>query len=351
MSDEFDIEVNFEQNGSMTFEIGHNSVRFPKAGIKINNEGLTSTNGMQIQTTKKVITHQHIKIGDIIGQGVSSYVCRGLYIPYNCEVALKIINVFDKDKRHQMLNDLSTLLNGIECEQQIKFYGAYYEEGTIRLVLEYMDQGSLRSLIEQIYKNNLVEFINEQIIATITYNILLGLQYLHKQKHQLHRDIKPENILINSQGQIKLTDFGISKQLENTIAIARTFVGTLMYMSPERTEGKNYSYASDIWSLGLIIYELATGKHPYAFSNKSMTYIQMIQSILKSDSPKLDNHPYSLEMKDFLNICLNKDQNKRLDAQTLLQHNWILKNVQNQNYVQQWIFLKDQKIKQKLQQS
>ncbi|CAD8184750.1 unnamed protein product [Paramecium octaurelia] len=344
MQDEFDIEVNFEQNSSMTFEIGHNSVRFPKAGIKINNEGLTTTNGEQIQNTQESITHQQIKVGDIIGQGVSSYVCRGLYLPYNCQVALKIINVFDKDKRHQMLNDLSTLLNGCECEQLIKFYGAYYEEGTIRLVLEYMDQGSLRSIIQQIYKHNLSELINEQIIATITYNILMGLQYLHQQKHQLHRDIKPENILINSLGQIKLTDFGISKQLENTIAIARTFVGTLMYMSPERTEGKNYSYASDIWSLGLIIYEMATGKHPYSVSNKQMTYIQMIQNILKSESPKLDNYPYSVEMRDFVNICLNKDQSKRLDAQTLLQHNWIIKNAQNGQYVQMWILQKDQKL-------
>ncbi|CAD8101871.1 unnamed protein product [Paramecium sonneborni] len=344
MQEEFDIEVNFEQNSSMTFEIGSNSVRFPKAGIKINNEGLTSTNGEQIQNTQESIIHQQIKIGDVIGQGVSSYVCRGYYIHQNCQVALKIINVFDKDKRHQMLNDLSTLLNGCECEQLIKFYGAYYEEGTIRLVLEYMDQGSLRNIIQQIYKNNLVELMNEQIIATITYNILMGLQYLHQQKHQLHRDIKPENILINSSGQIKVTDFGISKQLENTIAIARTFVGTLMYMSPERTEGKNYSYASDIWSLGLIIYEMATGKHPYSVQNKQMTYIQMIQNILKSESPKLDNYPYSLEMKDFVNICLNKDQNKRLDASTLLQHNWIIKNAQDGQYVQKWIIQKDQKL-------
>ncbi|CAK84523.1 unnamed protein product (macronuclear) [Paramecium tetraurelia] len=89
---------------------------------------------------------------------------------------------------------------------------------------------------------------------------------------------------------------------------------------------------------------MATGKHPYSVSNKQMTYIQMIQNILKSESPKLDNYPYSLEMRDFVNICLNKDQSKRLDAQTLLQHNWIVKNAQNSQYVQMWIMQKDQKL-------
>ena len=87
--------------------------------------------------------------------------------------------------------------------------------------------------------------------------------FLHTTKHQMHRDIKPENILLNSEGQLKLTDFGISKQLEKTYAITNTFVGTLIYMSPERMGGKNYSYSSDIWSLGLVILELACGKHPY----------------------------------------------------------------------------------------
>jgi serine/threonine protein kinase len=62
---------------------------------------------------------------------------------------------------------------------------------------------------------------------------------------------------------LKLTDFGISKQLEKTYAITNTFVGTLVYMSPERINGKNYSYLADIWALGIILVEFATGNHPY----------------------------------------------------------------------------------------
>lgn len=84
----------------------------------------------------------------------------------------------------------------------------------------------------------------------------------------MHRDIKPENILINSKGKIKLSDFGISKELEQTKALTNTFVGTLSYMSPERIQGHQYGYPSDIWSLGLVILELASGHFPVeAFTN------------------------------------------------------------------------------------
>jgi serine/threonine protein kinase len=87
--------------------------------------------------------------------------------------------------------------------------------------------------------------------------------YLHVVGNQVHRDIKPGNILINSKGEVKLTDFGIMKELEATHQLCQTFLGTKAYMSPERFEGLNYNNKSDIWSLGLIIIEMATGEYPY----------------------------------------------------------------------------------------
>lgn len=79
----------------------------------------------------------------------------------------------------------------------------------------------------------------------------------------MHRDIKPDNILVNSKGFVKLTDFGIGKVMESEEFLAGTFVGTMNYMSPERMEGEKYQYEGDIWSLGIVLIELATGSYPF----------------------------------------------------------------------------------------
>ena len=97
----------------------------------------------------------------------------------------------------------------------------------------------------------------------------MGLVYLHEQKHQIHRDLKSDNILVESNfGMAKMTDFGISKRLGAEDGdggqSTRTYTGTLCYMSPERLANQDYSYPSDIWSLGIVVYEMATGEHPYA---------------------------------------------------------------------------------------
>ena len=88
----------------------------------------------------------------------------------------------------------------------------------------------------------------------------------------MHRDIKPDNILVNTQGFVKLTDFGITKQLDETSALVSTFVGTLYYMSPERMEGEKYSFEGDIWSLGIVLIELVTGSYPYI---ESKVFLEM----------------------------------------------------------------------------
>lgn len=124
------------------------------------------------------------------------------------------------------------------------------------------------------------------------------MAFLHTYKHQIHRDIKPENILINSFGKVKLSDFGISRELEKTQSLCQTFIGTMTYMSPERMQGLEYNYSSDLWSLGLILYELSTGKYPYPLNGG---YIEIIQNIVTSNSPLLpENQEYSKEYKDFL---------------------------------------------------
>ncbi len=120
--------------------------------------------------------------------------------------------------------------------------------------MEYMDGGSLDLVLKKTGK------IPEKYSRKITYAVLRGLCYL-REKHQIiHRDVKPSNILVNSQGEIKICDFGVSGQLIDSMA--NSFVGTRSYMSPERLQGSQYSVASDLWSLGLSLCEISLGMYP-----------------------------------------------------------------------------------------
>ena len=102
--------------------------------------------------------------------------------------------------------------------------------------------------------------IPEDILGQLTVGIVKGLQYLWTLKI-MHRDLKPSNILVNSQGFVKLCDFGVSVQLINSIA--RTYIGTSAYMAPERLKGENYRMRAEIWSLGVLMFELVSGCFPY----------------------------------------------------------------------------------------
>lgn len=92
------------------------------------------------------------------------------------------------------------------------------------------------------------------------------MQYIH-HKRILHRDIKTSNIFLTSNGTVKIGDFGISKVLENTLDQASTVVGTPYYMSPEVCENKPYTFKSDVWALGCVLYELCTLKHAFDANN------------------------------------------------------------------------------------
>ena len=89
-----------------------------------------------------------------------------------------------------------------------------------------------------------------------------GLKYLHDRK-LIHRDVKPSNVLISSSGCIKLADFGLLRTLDQDQSFADSFVGSFLYMSPERLTGEPYSYSADIWGLGITLYTLVLGHYPY----------------------------------------------------------------------------------------
>ena len=198
-----------------------------------------------------------------------------------------------------------------------------------------MNLGSLDRVIETIRTKKIeMPCIPEKILSKITHQIIQGLYYLHKSKHQIHRDIKPANILLNTDGIVKLTDFGIAKALESTADFSHTFVGSRNFMSPERISGKEYSYPSDIWSVGLVVYELATGKYPYGEGND---FLSQIAKIVDGPEPSLPSQVFSKEFVDFISICLKKDPSERASIQDLNNHPWITAYINEESHVPDWL--------------
>ena len=145
----------------------------------------------------------------------------------------------------------------------IDFYGAFFQEGSVYICIEYMDGGS----VDKLYADG----VPENVLKKITLSSMMGLKSLKDDHNIIHRDVKPTNILVNSRGQVKICDFGVSGNL--VASIAKTNIGCQSYMAPERisgggmasagSTGGTYSVQSDIWSLGLTIIECALGRYPY----------------------------------------------------------------------------------------
>ena len=145
----------------------------------------------------------------------------------------------------------------INCQYIVKYYGSYFsrKSNTLWLILEYCSSGSVIDLMFSMDRT-----FNEYEISTIITMVLKGLDYIHK-KNLIHRDIKGANILLNEDGIAKIADFGIScmeKELDPD-----DDSGTPAYMAPETLHGKKQNFSVDFYSLGVIAYELITGKVPY----------------------------------------------------------------------------------------
>ncbi|KAH9224687.1 kinase-like domain-containing protein [Leptodontidium sp. 2 PMI_412] len=204
----------------------------------------------------------------------------------------------------------------------IDFYGAFFQEGAVYICIEFMDGGS----IDKIYGDG----IPENVLRKLTYATTQGLRTLKDDHNIIHRDVKPTNILVNTRGQVKICDFGVSGNL--VASIAKTNIGCQSYMAPERisgggmsqagSAGGTYSVQSDIWSLGLSIIECAMGRYPYPPETYNNIFSQL-SAIVDGEPPDLPEEGYSATARDFVHGCLNKIPKLRPTYSMLLAHPWL----------------------------
>ena len=170
--------------------------------------------------------------------------------------------------------------------------------------MEYCDNKDLKSFIN-IHKNN-NELINEEVIYNIILDICYGMKEIHS-KNLIHRDLKPENLFISKDYKIKIGDFGLSKQLINTVNYTQNQKGTCNYMAPEIINDQIYNLKMDIWSLGCILYELLTLNLCFGCNN----ILRLIQDIMKNNHGTIDTNIYNKEWQNIIDLLLKKDYHER----------------------------------------
>lgn len=280
----------------------------------------SESSGITVEGQEYTLTPDDIEldVDKALGAGACGVVQLGKIKQSGQPVAVKGIKIDDKAKKEQLLNEVRSLVTAEWCPYLVTWYGGFVTRSIVNVVLELMDLGSLKNLSKRC-ANTSEGVVPSNHLARITASAMMGLDFLHA-KHIVHRDIKPENILHNSRGETKLTDFGISRSLDATIEMAGTQIGTQIYMAPEMCSGDEYSFSVDIWSYGLVLYELATGVFPFPpLSN----FAELFLCICEKPEPRLDRGFYPNELCDFVESCLTRDVPQRGDTPRLVKHAFV----------------------------
>lgn len=217
---------------------------------------------------------------------------------------LKVSNeIYDPVAKKQVEEEFR-FLQDLKHPNVIEAYEGFWDSDRFCVFMELAEGDSLR---KQIGKK-----LGEEEILRLLTEIAQGLEYIHKLKI-MHRDLKPENILLDSKGKVKICDFGLSRTLDQSIQASVTLAGTPCYIAPELWEGDEAGFSSDVWSLGIIIYELCVGCPPFQGS----TPLEVAKAIKTKLPPPLPSS-FSIVLSDLYTSMLLKRPRLRPKISTIL---------------------------------
>lgn len=234
---------------------------------------------------------------ETIGKGSYGSVSKGVHIPTGSIVALKIIDLdIADDDVDAIYKEVSLLTQLRDAPNITQYFGCYLDGPRVWIVMELAEGGSVYSLMRA-SPNGCLE---ERFIALIIREVLVALSYLHKVP-VIHRDIKAANVLVTASCKVLLCDFGVSALLTTTSSKRNTLVGTCHWMAPEVVQTvPAYDTKADIWSLGIMIYEMVKGAPPHF----NLPMMSVMDVITKTKPPRLLESDGSKDLREFMAYCL-----------------------------------------------
>lgn len=247
----------------------------------------------------------------LLGEGAfgKAYLCEHKREKILCVIKEVNLNCMSKEERDETIKE-AKILEVLKHPNIVKFKEVFKtKKGKLCIVMDFADGGDLARKLKEAGGRLLPE---QQIIDWFT-QICLALKHVHDRKI-LHRDLKTQNIFLTKKNIIKLGDFGIARVLKHTREKARTMVGTPYYLSPEILESKPYSFKSDIWSLGVILYELCALRPPFDGDSIHALALKIVRGVFSPISSI-----YSKELRKLLSQLLNTNPDQRPTVHQILE--------------------------------